>query len=100
MPKDHNFLISGKKCLWRYTKLRGKAEGWTYHDQKILIEERLKGRKRCEVEIHEFLHFANPNLSEEAVTLQAKDLSKILWALGYRMQSTESNRNETKKDAT
>lgn len=84
MPRDHHFLIGSVRFLWRYTKLRGSASGWTYHGEKILIDERLKGRQRLETEIHEWLHAANPTLSEEAVTNQAKDLSRILWKLGYR----------------
>lgn len=87
MPRDHHFLIGGVKWLWRYTRLRGSAAGWTYHGQKVLIDERLKKRARLETECHEFLHAANPQLSEEAVTQQAKDLSKILWQLGYRLPS-------------
>jgi hypothetical protein len=41
MPRDHHFLIGGVKWLWRYTRLRGSAAGWTYHGQKVLIDERL-----------------------------------------------------------
>jgi hypothetical protein len=46
----------------------------------------LQGRRRLDTEIHEFLHFANPDHSEDAVTQQASDLAKILWALGYRLK--------------
>tara|TARA_Y100000401_G_scaffold112632_1_gene112303 strand:+ start:4415 stop:4693 length:279 start_codon:yes stop_codon:yes gene_type:complete len=92
MPKDHRFTISGVRFLWRYTRLRGSASGWTYHGQKVLIDEKLKGRQRLETECHEWLHAANPQLSEEAVTQDAKDLSKILWALGYRITSNNNNK--------
>lgn len=86
MPADHHFTIAGVKWLWRYTRLRGNAAGWTYHGQKVLIDQSLKKRSKLETECHEFLHAANPSLSEEAVTQQAKDLSRILWSLGYRQQ--------------
>lgn len=86
MPRDHHFSIGGVKWLWRYTRLRGSAAGWTYHGQKVLIDERLTKRSRLETECHEFLHAANPSLSETAVTQQSQDLSRILWALGYRQQ--------------
>jgi hypothetical protein len=39
-----------------------------------------------EVEIHEFIHAANPTIDEEHVDQQGKDLSRILWALGYRLK--------------
>jgi len=90
MSRDHHFLIGGVKWLWRYTRLRGKAHGWTYHGEKVLIEERLKKRTRLCTEIHEFLHAANPNLSEEAVVNQSEDLSRILWSLGYRLPSSDT----------
>lgn len=92
--KDHSFLINGVKWLWRYTHLKGMAEGWTYLPDpkspgmkgKVLIDDRLKGRARLNVEIHEFLHASNPTHNEEHVTQQGDDLSRILWALGYRLK--------------
>jgi hypothetical protein len=82
--EDHNYTIRGKKFLWRYTYLRGKAVGWAYHDGKVLIDDRLTGQKRLDTEIHEFLHCAYPDLSEEAVDITASDLARILYGLGYR----------------
>ena len=59
--------------------------GWCYHEEsKILISMKLKGRRRLDTEIHEYLHLCNPLMSEEAVTQQASDLAKILWSLSYR----------------
>lgn len=92
MPENHSFLINGVRWLWRYTRLKGQAVGWAqwpdkrnpHLDKKVLIDERLKGRARLNTEIHEYLHAANPTLSEEHVTQQGDDLSRILWALGYR----------------
>jgi hypothetical protein len=54
--------------------------------EKVLIDERLKGRARLNTEIHEFLHAANPTQSEEHVTQQGDDLARILWSLGYRLK--------------
>ena len=94
MPNNHHFLINKVRWLWRYARLRGGADGWTYvrtprtpHvKQKIIIDERARGRRRLELEIHEFLHAANPTIDEEHVDQQGKDLSKILWSLGYRIK--------------
>jgi len=83
--KDHHFKVNDKRILWRYTKLVGKAVGWCYHEErKILIGNKLRGRRKLDTEIHEYLHLVNPTLSEEAVSQQATDLAKILWTLGYR----------------
>jgi hypothetical protein len=92
MAEDHSFLINGVRWLWRYTRLKGLAIGWTYMPdpknqsvrKKVLIDERLRGRARLNTEIHEFLHAANPTHSEEHVTQQGDDLTRILWTLGYR----------------
>jgi hypothetical protein len=94
VPRNHHFKINGVSWLWRYVRLKGRAAGWTYMrdpknpdaEEKILIDERLSGRMRLNVEIHEFLHAANPTHSEEHVTQQGNDLARILWALGYRLK--------------
>lgn len=81
---DHNYTIRGKKILWRYAPLKGKAVGWAYFGKKVLISDKLTGRQKLDTEIHEFLHIAHPDLAEEAITTTATDLAKVLWALGYR----------------
>lgn len=94
MPKNHEFLINGVRWLWRYARLRGDADGWAFVKtpktplvkERIIVDERLRKRRRLEVEIHEFLHAANPTMDEEHVDQQGKDLSRILWALGYRLR--------------
>lgn len=94
MASDHHFLVNGVRWLWRYTKLKGQAQGWTFMPdpknltvkKKVLIDERLTGRQRLNTEIHEFLHAANPTQSEEHVSQQGDDLTRILWALGYRLR--------------
>ena len=76
----------------------GRAAGWTiWPDQKakdqqlkILIDSSLRGSRRLEIEIHEFLHAANPSLSEDHVAVQAKDLSVILWKLNYRIEKKDA----------
>ena len=88
MPNDHHFQIDGSKWLWRYSPLKGKADGWTdFELRKVLIHSQLQGRKRLEIELHEGLHAAlGPTISEESVTQTARDLAKILWLLGYKIQ--------------
>jgi hypothetical protein len=94
MQQNHVFSISGKKWPWKYTKLKGSAIGWTFMkdpknpnvQEKVLIDSSLSGKRRLEVEVHEFLHAANPTQSEEHVSQQGSDLARILWALGYRLK--------------
>jgi hypothetical protein len=85
---DHHFQIDGQKWLWRYSPLKGSADGWTdYEKKKVLIHSALRGKKRLEIELHEGLHASlGQTISEESVTETARDLAKILYALGYRIQ--------------
>jgi hypothetical protein len=86
MPSDHHYTLNGEKWLWRYSSLKGSADGWTeFAKRKVLINEKLKGRARLECELHEGIHASLPTTSEEAVTRVAADLAKILWSLGYRL---------------
>ncbi len=93
MPSNHIFTIMGKRVPWRYTSLRGSADGWAVIPdpkrprirERVLINERLAGKARLETEIHEFLHVAYPRHSEEHVTHAARDLAKLLHKLGYRL---------------
>lgn len=90
MREDHHFAIGGRKWLWRYSRLKGSADGWTeWEKRKVLISSRAKHRARLEIEIHEGLHASlGPTISEDSITQTASDLAKILYALGYRLVKT------------
>lgn len=96
MPhEDHHFRIGieGQRWLWRYSPLKGGADGWTEYDKrKVLIHSGLKNRSRLECEIHEGLHASlGPAISEAAVTQAASDLAMILYSLGYRLDPEKSS---------
>lgn len=83
---EHRFTIRGEPVNWRYTRLRGSANGYAkFEPRRVLINERLAGRQRLEVEIHEALHQAFYDLDESVVLEVGKDISRILWKLGYRL---------------
>lgn len=93
MNGDHFFRVRGVRVLWRYARLRGRAAGWSitpderspHLERKVLIDCRLKGRARLETEAHEALHQLFPDLDESVVGAAGRDLSMILWRLGYRL---------------
>jgi len=87
---DHHFLINGQRWLWRYSTLKGGAEGWTeYSKHKVLIHSKLRRRARLECELHEGLHAAlGDTISESCVERTAADLAKILYSLGYRLDTS------------
>jgi len=99
MSEDHHFLLGGVKWLLRLTRLRGNAAGWACMpdeknpqiQRKILIDCRLKGRSLLETIIHECLHAIFPQLSEESVTAAARDIARVLWALGYRVDKEKAS---------
>lgn len=94
MGETHHFKLGGKIWPLKFTRLRGSAVGWTvFRDPKnpdaverILIDEKTykRGRAGLELLIHELMHALNNQLSEEAVTQQAADMARVLWALGWR----------------
>jgi hypothetical protein len=93
--EDHHFRIGIEehRWLWRYSPLKGDADGWTEYDKrKVLIHSGLKHRSRLECELHEGLHASlGPAISEAAVTQAASDLAKILYSLGYRLDPEKSS---------
>lgn len=52
--------------------------------KRISIDNRLRGRLEMDTTIHELLHAACWDLSEEAVDETATDISRALWRIGYR----------------
>jgi hypothetical protein len=84
--RDLAVEIGEEDWTWQYRHVRGNYWGITvYVSHTITIADQLRGRRRLEVEIHEFLHAANWSQAEEWVEIQAKQLSVILYDhLGYR----------------
>jgi len=86
MPRDHVFQLNGdERWLLRFAPLKGDAYGITYTRKaarpRIVIHDGLRGRHRLTVIIHELLHVAFPQASEEVVEQAGKDFAKVLWAL-------------------
>lgn len=68
-----------------YRKLgKEQAYGISSSDGVIEIDERLKGKKHCEILIHEILHLINPMDDEKTIIRKSVTLTKILWKEGYR----------------
>ena len=68
-----------------YRKLgKEQAYGISSSDGVIEIDERLKGKKHCEILIHEILHLLNPKDDEKTIIRKSVTLTKILWAENYR----------------
>ena len=68
-----------------YRKLgKEQAYGISSSDGVIEIDERLKGKKHCEILIHEILHLLNPKDDEKTIIRKSVTLTKVLWNEGYR----------------
>lgn len=63
---------------------RGVCDSPTTPGKAIKIQSGLKGEELLEVLIHEALHACAWNLDEDAVTVTAEDIARMLWKLGYR----------------
>ena len=55
------------------------------------VDERLKGIKRLEINLHEGLHVKFPYLTEAAIEETAADLARLLWADGYRKSDNDES---------
>ena len=61
------------------------ASGLAFCDTgEIHIDSRLKGVDHLETVVHEVMHILQPKWSEIRVIGNSKELTRILWELGYR----------------
>ena len=62
-------------------------------DDTIYIDPRLKGRKQMEILIHEAMHILWPHIvkndEEDEVIMISVELTKMLWAEGFRRVDTD-----------
>jgi hypothetical protein len=79
---------------------KAKINGVTYHimdgylidglcqpkggDPFIMVQAGMPPKRELETWVHESLHAACPDASEQWVTRRAKELTDLLWRLGYR----------------
>ena len=66
----------------KYKKI-GQNQAWgIWHPSKNLIEldERLKGKKLLGTQLHEALHIAFPDLTEERILEAEKSMLEVMWA--------------------
>lgn len=57
-----------------------------FEKRTITVRRSLQGERQLEITLHELLHACHWDLDEQAVDETAKNLSKVLWRLGYRRQ--------------
>lgn len=62
----------------------GECDHPTKKGKEIRVREGIREQSTLETLIHEMLHAANWSLDEEFVTDSARDISRVLWKLGYR----------------
>jgi hypothetical protein len=77
--------MSPKKVKIVERKL-GQERAWGTSDEKGLIEldPRLPEADRLTILVHEALHVAGPELTEEQVCRLGKAVGPIIWGQGYR----------------
>ncbi len=65
----------GKQRLW------GEAD---YHDDSILLDVSLHGKKEMEILIHEAIHIIRKDVTEEETERISIELTHLLWDQGFR----------------
>lgn len=84
--------IRGKAWDFRYVKRVPKdcvahCDDPTVKAKRIRVLSSLRDEERLDATIHEALHAAHWDLSEEAINATATDLARLLWKLGYRQET-------------
>lgn len=82
LPKTHTF--NGIKYHLIFDDLDGNCD--TDDKYWIVIERDLSKHIGLETTIHEALHACNWSASEEKVGQTARDISRLLWNMGFRRQ--------------
>lgn len=81
-----------KRIKIKYCKLgKQKVWGFAHSDGLIEIDERLKGKKKMEIIIHEVMHLLNPTDDEEEVVRKSVLLTNTLWHEKYRVVDNTNN---------
>jgi hypothetical protein len=84
---DRCYVINGKRWRLVYTT-QGSRDGQCDHPEvsgkKIVIHHRRDKSRMLDTLIHECLHAAGWDMSEEWVDTTARDIARILWDQGWR----------------
>jgi hypothetical protein len=91
MDKDRAYfvIIGGRRYKLHFPKeLEERAHGWCYAPdapaKEIQIKKGLRGERLLDSLIHEMLHAAAWDMSEEWVEKTASEIARVLHRLGYR----------------
>lgn len=94
-----NITVRGKRWKLVFERLRDAWKCWgmcdapTTRGKRIRIDSRLTGQHRLEILLHEILHAAHWDASEELVAEFAEDAARILTQLGYTNESKATDGN-------
>ena len=62
----------------------GSCDNPKDYAKEIVVRKNMDEKEELDTNIHEFLHACFWDLTEEAITESAKDITEALWKLGYR----------------
>lgn len=65
------------------------ARGLCWNDGLIEVDERLVGRERLEILLHEYLHHLDPEMCERRVSSWARRMARFLWRQRVRIIDAE-----------
>ena len=96
--KYHTFR--GKKYKVRHVKAKtlqkdigkdevcfGECDNPETPGKELRFDKELSGIDKLDTYIHEAIHAAFPDLTEEAVEIGSTDIAKFLWRIGYRLKN-------------
>ena len=89
MRRVRSHIFRGKRwrIRWRTGRGKGYCEAPTAPEKEMTINPRQKDIALLDTLIHESLHACHWDMDEEAVEETATDIARLLWRLGYRLDS-------------
>jgi hypothetical protein len=82
--KPLTLMIRGQRWRLAFRRLKRLWGDCDYQQRLIRVDPQADDLNLLDTIIHEYLHAAQPDLSEQAVTDTASDLAGLLFRLGYR----------------
>lgn len=91
MPEIHPRTINIRRKRWTLFSHEqsgrntfGECDPVNAPSKQISVKPNVLGVAALDTLIHEMLHAAMPDITEDAIYETASDIARVLWALGYR----------------
>lgn len=87
----YRWVGKGAQPVIQHRKLgKHRARGLCWPDGLIEIDERLRGKERLEILLHEIDHYLHPDKEEDQVASEAEKTASLLWGQNVRIIDSDT----------